>query len=314
MQSASQSAEEQQETVEATEACAALLLQAHVAFEKFRVQSAVEYLERALALADATQPGESLVVASVLNALSSALVRSYGDASVRGGPAAQRAAWREEPRAFDMSRRCLQLLLARYDAGTLSHLTLDETNFYKRFRQADELTVDDEKWLGCSALVSAASLAISGWPTFEAHSMPGRKWSMSLIYAARFNGAKIPNQHQALGDVSAMERIAVNVVSENGPEWAAAALEATVQSSKSPAEYVAKHEAKYGSARSVVPSPLPFPSAQLQLRSADPVALLAAAPALAVERVARESHVPKPMVRLARQAVQLFVRATGHVA
>lgn len=158
--------------------------------------------------------------------------------------------------------------------------------------------------LGCSRKIFVAELK----------EVLGRKWSMSLIYAARFNGAKIPNQHQALGGVSAMERIAVNVVSENGPEWAAAALEATVQSSKSPAQYVAKHEAKYGSARSVVPSPLPFPSAQLQLRSADPVALLAAAPALAVERVARESHVPKPMVRLARQAVQLFVRATGNVA
>jgi hypothetical protein len=158
--------------------------------------------------------------------------------------------------------------------------------------------------LGCTRTLFVAELK----------EMLGRKWSMSAIYGLRFNGAEIPNQHQALGDVWAMERIAVNVVSENGPAWAAAALEATVQSSKSPAQYVAKHEAKYGSARSVVPSPLPFPSAQLQLRSADPVALLAAAPALAVERVARESHVPKPMVRLARQAVQLFVRATGNVA
>ena len=158
--------------------------------------------------------------------------------------------------------------------------------------------------LGCSRKIFVAELK----------ELLGRKWSMKKIYAARFDGAKIPEHHQALADVFAMERIAVNVIATNGPEWAAAALEATVQRCKSPAAYVAKHEEKYGSPRSLVPSPLPLASQQLQLRSADPVALLAAAPALAE---VRKSHTSSVMNRLALPAVkaaQVIVRAIGEMA
>lgn len=164
MQRASQPAEEREDAIEAI---AALTRQAHVAYSKVRVHSAVEYLERALALANATQPGESLVVASTLNAFFPVLVKSHDDALMSGEPAAWQAAWQSDPRAVAMARRSLELLLSRYEAGSLSHLTPDEAAFFKRVRQTDALTTDAEMWLGGSALLFAASWAVSGSPSNE---------------------------------------------------------------------------------------------------------------------------------------------------
>ena len=73
----------------------------------------------------------------------------------------------------------------------------------------------------------------------------GTKWRMELVYAARF-GAKIPNAHQALGDVSAMERILVHAISVNGSDWALKELDATVQRGMPPASYIAKYAAEFG--------------------------------------------------------------------
>jgi hypothetical protein len=72
----------------------------------------------------------------------------------------------------------------------------------------------------------------------------GTKWSMKRLYEVRFNGAKIPNAHEALADVSAMERIAVNVVSTNGSAKAIEILKNIVLSSKSPAAFVEKYTPK----------------------------------------------------------------------
>ena len=49
----------------------------------------------------------------------------------------------------------------RYDAGSLSRLTPEEACFYKRY--LDELADDTAKWLGGSALLKSASMAITGW-------------------------------------------------------------------------------------------------------------------------------------------------------
>jgi hypothetical protein len=149
--------------METLEAIATLMRQAVAAYTKVRFQYALELFERALALAEATQPADSLVTAFVLHSFCFSRVKSYGDASVRGEHEAQRAAWREDPRTSDMSRRCLQLLLVRNDAGTLSCLTPDEAFYQKRYQEVDELTDDSAKWLGGSALLKAASMAITGW-------------------------------------------------------------------------------------------------------------------------------------------------------
>ena len=90
--------------------------------------------------------------------------------------------------------------------------------------------------LGCTQHLFVAELAAE----------LGIKWKMSILYAARFGGAKIPNAHQALGDVSAMERILVHAISVNGSDWAQAELDAAVKRGKPPAFYIAKYGAEFG--------------------------------------------------------------------
>ena len=72
----------------------------------------------------------------------------------------------------------------------------------------------------------------------------GAKWSMKSVYAARFGGAKIPNAHQALGDVSAMERILVHAISVNGTKWALKELDAAVRRAEPPAAFVERYAAQ----------------------------------------------------------------------
>jgi hypothetical protein len=95
-----------------------------------RIARAVELYERALAAADADPalPRDSLLVATVLQVLVVARVKSATHALMPEGAAltdnpalfaAHTAAWRTEPRALALSQRLLALMLARCDAGAL---------------------------------------------------------------------------------------------------------------------------------------------------------------------------------------------------
>lgn len=169
MQSASQPAEEQESAIDAI---IALMRQANkLAYEKIRVQSGVELFERALALADASQPGDSLVTAEILGALArTRIMFLHGDASDSGEPAAREAAWREDPHAVATSRRSLQLLLARYEAGTISRPTPDEAAYYERtyeLNQPEHAT--DGKWTGGGTILTSVAnlVAVNGWASAE---------------------------------------------------------------------------------------------------------------------------------------------------
>ena len=78
---------------------------------------------------------------------------------------------------------------------------------------------------------------------------------MKAVYAARF-GAKIPNVHQALGDVSAMERILVHSISVNGTQWALQELDAAVMHGMPPAMYIEKYAAEFPGVQQVAAASL----------------------------------------------------------
>jgi len=67
----------------------------------------------------------------------------------------------------------------------------------------------------------------------------GPFWSMENIYAERFHGEKIPNQHTAMGDVDAMVRIFKDVEENNGAKWIFDKLRNS-SSAKQPDHFTAK--------------------------------------------------------------------------
>ena len=73
----------------------------------------------------------------------------------------------------------------------------------------------------------------------------GRRWSLHAVHITRF-GLRVPNQHEALADVCAMERIFGDVVKHNGSDWTRDAVIDAAERGKTPAQYVAKHDAVYG--------------------------------------------------------------------
>jgi hypothetical protein len=104
------------------------------AFELARFARALELSERALAAAEATLPGDSLVLAQLLHTVSRCRTHYTDDvlaaAQTPGCVDALRAAWARDEQALALSQRCLALLHARWRAGTLFSLTPEEAAFF----------------------------------------------------------------------------------------------------------------------------------------------------------------------------------------
>ena len=133
MQSASQSAEAHSNP--GLKDINALTQQGMCATGKCRGELAAKYLERALALAEATQPADSLVVSKVLVRLIFVRTHFHGNAALMEDSEARGVAWKvawfEDTRIRQLSRRNIELLVARFDAGTLSRPMQDEADFYE---------------------------------------------------------------------------------------------------------------------------------------------------------------------------------------
>jgi hypothetical protein len=139
-----------------------------------------ELYERCLALAEATQPRDSLIIAALLEMLAQALIsRSimalHTASGILNAARLGKAAWRSEEglRALPLSRRCLELLHARAQAGTLLSHTPAERAFYKARHDESVPTgdgaaapsdVDASVPLGLHVYVDAACDAALCWP------------------------------------------------------------------------------------------------------------------------------------------------------
>jgi hypothetical protein len=110
---------------------------AHKARRTLRFARSLELFERALAAAEAALPADSLVVAKLLELVAIGRCTLRVDAThsyfVGGGGAAARAAytaaWRNDAHALPLSRRALELVHARWCAGTLFTLAPHEREF-----------------------------------------------------------------------------------------------------------------------------------------------------------------------------------------
>jgi hypothetical protein len=104
------------------------------AFELARFARALELSERALAAAEASLPGDSIVVAYLLQRVSHWRTQYTEDvlASMQtpGHFHALTAAWARDEQALALSQRCLALLHARWRVGTLFSLTPEEAAFF----------------------------------------------------------------------------------------------------------------------------------------------------------------------------------------
>ena len=104
------------------------------ALKKCRCELALKYFDRALALAEATEPADTLVVSQLL--LHLGFVRAtffHGNATLmkdmNSRSAAWNAAWLEDTHIRHLSRRNVELLVSRFDAGKLFRATPDEAEF-----------------------------------------------------------------------------------------------------------------------------------------------------------------------------------------
>jgi hypothetical protein len=107
------------------------------AFELARFARARELSERALAAAEATLPGDSLVVAhlqqvviQLRTAYTEDVVAAAAHHTTPGYLDALAAAWARDEQVLPLSQRCLALLHARWRAGALFALTLEEAGFF----------------------------------------------------------------------------------------------------------------------------------------------------------------------------------------
>jgi hypothetical protein len=152
----------------ATEALVAPVLQlarsAEDAKGLLRLPRALELCERALALAEASFPQSTLLIAKFLADVICARRNLVvgGTASVATPHAAlaalQMAAWRSDEQLQGLSQRCLGLLRARWHAGTLLTLTPEEACFAA---QRDEVATPEA--LGVEPFVICAADAIQNW-------------------------------------------------------------------------------------------------------------------------------------------------------
>jgi hypothetical protein len=134
------------------------------AFELARFARALELSGRALAAAEATLPGDSLVVASLLRnviQLRTSLTEDVVAAAQTTGYAdALMAAWARDEQVLPLSQRCLALLHARWRVGSLLSLSPEEAAFF-----ADGL---DIPYPGAEAYIKCASDAACCWPALPA--------------------------------------------------------------------------------------------------------------------------------------------------
>jgi hypothetical protein len=133
------------------------------AYELARFARAQELAERALAAAEATLPGDSLVVAYLLQivihgrtAMTDDVVAAVQMPSYFG---ALRAAWARDEQALPQSQRSLALLHARWRAGTLLSLSPEEAAFF-----TDGLKVPCPS---AEAYILCASDAAYCWPVLR---------------------------------------------------------------------------------------------------------------------------------------------------
>jgi hypothetical protein len=105
------------------------------AFELARFARALELSGRALTAAEATLPGDSLVVAHLLQSVSHWRIifteSVMATAQTPGCVDALKAAWARDEQALPLAQRCLALLHARWRAGSLlSLVTPEEAAFF----------------------------------------------------------------------------------------------------------------------------------------------------------------------------------------
>lgn len=124
----------------------------------------MELKERALALADATLPRDSLVVAYALFdslntiVLSNAAYRALSALAPEAEKqATYKAAWRGDARVLQQSQRCLALLCARWRAGALFTPTPAERAFFTTILMPARM-------VGGCLYLSCARAALFAWP------------------------------------------------------------------------------------------------------------------------------------------------------
>jgi hypothetical protein len=132
------------------------------AYELARFARAQELAERALAAAEATLPGDSLVVAYLLQSvigLRTALTHDVvAVAQTPGYLHALKAAWARDEQVLPQSQRSLALLHARWRAGALLSLTPEEAAFFAGLQMPSA---------GAEAYIQCASDAVCCWPALS---------------------------------------------------------------------------------------------------------------------------------------------------
>jgi hypothetical protein len=136
---------------------------AEQAFELARFTRAQELAERALAAAEATLPGDSLVGAHLLQFVIQLRTTLADDVAAAaqtpaGYTVALKAAWARDEQALPLSQRCLALLNARWRAGTLLSLSPEEAAFFADLQMPNP---------GAVAYIVGASHAACCWPALR---------------------------------------------------------------------------------------------------------------------------------------------------
>ncbi len=123
------------------------------------------FFERALAAADAALPRDSLIIADLLRAVTVEYARLGRDA--RGGvscKATLAAIWREDPQLLVAARRALDILRARWCAGSLFNFTPEEEAFFGE----SDTTFHHEHWdikgTGADLYITCAAQTLDCWP------------------------------------------------------------------------------------------------------------------------------------------------------
>jgi hypothetical protein len=131
------------------------------AFELARFARALELSERALAAAETTLSGDSLVVVHLLQTMIRLRTVFTEDvvaaARTPGYFGALKAAWVRDDQALALSQRCLVLLHARWRAGALVSLSPEEAAFF----------ADGTPNPGAAVYIRCASDAACCWPALR---------------------------------------------------------------------------------------------------------------------------------------------------
>ena len=167
MQSAAQSAEAHSNPI--VKEIYVLTQQGMTAAQRCRGEHALKYFERALALAEATQPADSLVLSHLLLHLCIARTHFHRNAvlveDTKARGEAWQTAWLEDTHIRRLSQRNLELLVSRFDAGMLSRATPDEAEFFELdfVPAVDMPDAEMLSWFGPGLLLEAADNAITFW-------------------------------------------------------------------------------------------------------------------------------------------------------